>query len=334
MYDKDDGNRIFIQGTGGNYLTVDFGEPTGMAPLKGYRKDTAYARAALNRLLRCMIMQDDRGPIPAQDDIKIERFVRAMLRLPVKERTFARGRQFLGWDDPMGAGPRLEPWCRDRERGWLFDNDEDLINFDVPAIGFNLGPILDDASYLEPTTLYLNDRVDPIADGRRLAKITDEAGKHIRTHGMAERMSNDFRTGGKKNMIGWLATQQPEDFLSTELGRGILDQCARMVFFPTPDAHRKIYCGDNVLEGGCGCTEGEYDAISSVMDPNKHEFLIKERGLNAQSAIFRFDLSPLDPSLMHVLSGDTNRIRLWNELNQKATDTFDAFAALSKDVVE
>ncbi len=333
LFDKDDGCRIFIEAIGGNYLTVEYGEPSGLAPLRGFAEDTPYARTCLTRLIRSMITQDGLGPIPPEDNAWIERGVCAQLRLPVGERSLIRLRQYLGWDNPLGAGPRIERWCRGGSLGWLFDGDNDYVDFNATAFSANLGRLLEDDEVLGPTTQYLRDRILPVIDGRRAAIFFDEAGKYMATPAYAEQISDFWRSIRKLNALAILATQQPEDFLTTDLGRGILDQCPTMIFFPTPGASPRIYCGDD-RDGGLGCSEGEFAAISSRMAPGSHQFLLKRRGLNAESVICKFDLSPLDPWFLHVLSGTANRVRLWNELREKFPDALQVFAERSVETVD
>lgn len=328
IHDKDDGCRICVEHLGGNYLAFNYGSDSGMMPLRGFKEDTPYARTCLTRLLRSMVLRDGLGPIPAQDNDWINRGAIAQLRLPLHMRSFWGWRQFLGWDDPLGAGPRLERWCRGNEMGWLFDGEDDLVDFDAPVVAFNMGRILKDPDALPLTRQYLADREDPVTDGRRTVAFFDEAKDTV-----GEEHASRWRTGRKLNEMAILATQQPEDFLSTPWGRGILDQCFTMGFFATPGASnsKRIYCG-NEEEGGLGLTDGEFEAITTRL--KAHQFLLKRRGINAESVICNFDLSGIDPSFMHVLSATTNRVKLWNELKAKFPDAQAAFSELSHTAVD
>jgi type IV secretion system protein VirB4 len=233
LFDKDRGNEIFIEAIGGNYLTVDFGKPSGLIPLRGFRDHTPYAHDCLTRLFKALIVSDGHGPMPPISEARLSRGVTAQLRLPVELRTMAGLREYLGgWDDPLGAGRRFERWCRGGSAGWLFDGDDDRVDFDAPAVAFNLGPILETPEFVEPATQYLRDRIVPILDGRRVAAFFDEYGKYGLSPSF-ERSINDFwRTWRKLNGIAFLATQWPEDLLGSTFGRAILAQCQTIIFCP------------------------------------------------------------------------------------------------------
>lgn len=332
LFDKDDGCCIFIEAIGGNYLTIRFGEDSGLAPLLGFKEDTPYARAALTGLFHSLILQDGLGPIKPEHYARIARGVAAELRLPLPMRSMVGLRQFLDWE-PGGAGARFERWCRGGALGWLFDGAKDLVDFEAPAVGFNLGRLLENQEVLEPATQYLRDRILPVIDGRRAVGVFDEAGKYMASSTYPQQISDFWTTWRKLNGIGILATQDPGSFLKSDIGRTILAQCLTMVFFPTAGASRRVYCGDEE-DGGLGCTEGEFEAIAHGMAPGSHQFLLKRRGIKAESVICNFDLSGVPPWMMHVMSGAANRVKLWNDLNEKLPKALAAFAARSKEVVD
>ena len=70
-------------------------------------------------------------------------------RKPIHLRSLGGLRQYLmGWNNPAGAGSRLERWCRGGELGLLFDGDEDSIDIEgriarkVRLVAFDLTAIL------------------------------------------------------------------------------------------------------------------------------------------------------------------------------------------------
>jgi type IV secretion system protein VirB4 len=333
LFDKDGGCQIFVESIGGNYLPIANRKDSGLAPLKGFKKDTPHARSCLVRLVRFLIEQDKLGPIPAEDNARIERGIAAVLQLPVEDRDFWFVRWFLGWDNPLGAGPRLERWCRGKSLGWLFDGVRDLVDFAAPAVAFDLGQILGDDEVLPAVVMYLMDRLEPVLDGRRVAGVFDEAGKTVASPHIEDRMEDFWRTWRKLNGMAWLATQEPEDLLRSAAGRAILDQCLSMISFPQPGCSHRTYCGDD-NDPGLGYTEGEFEAVNSGMRPGAHQFLLKRRGLNAESVICNFDLSTLPEWFLHVLSGTANRNRLWQELKEDGPDAFEAFMVRSKEAVD
>src|SRR3546814_9162053 len=69
--DKDQGAEIFVRASGGTYLALRNGEPTGFAPLKAL-DNTASHRAFLGRFIRQLVKQEG-APITVQEDRKSTR---------------------------------------------------------------------------------------------------------------------------------------------------------------------------------------------------------------------------------------------------------------------
>src|SRR3546814_2782925 len=63
--DKDQGAEIFVRASGGTYLALRNGEPTGFAPLKAL-DNTASHRAFLGRFIRQLVKQEG-APITVQE---------------------------------------------------------------------------------------------------------------------------------------------------------------------------------------------------------------------------------------------------------------------------
>jgi type IV secretion system protein VirB4 len=315
-YDKDLGGKPVALAVGGRHIVVRSGVSSGLNPLRGFKNNTPYAQACLSRWVRGLIEYDDHGPIKPIDEKWIARGVVAQLRLPVEKRSLLGLRLFLGWYDSMGAGPRLERWCRGGPLGWAFDGDEDLIDYEGPYRYFehDLTDILDTPEIIEPAAQYLRDRQRPFIDGRRVIMKWDECQAYILTKRFRDTVIDDLATLRKNNGIVFLATQQPENFLSDEkFGAVLLGQCHTLVFFPTPMADVNLYRG--LLK----FTEGELDALTRQMLPGSRRFLLKRQGEHAESAIIDFDLSDI-PEFVPVLSGTKNRVRLVERLRGEVGD--------------
>lgn len=319
LFDKDQGLELLVRAMRGSYLKIRLGEPSGMAPLRGL-SDTAADRIFLARLARSLILLDDLGPIPPEDHQRISRGVAAIMRKPVHLRSFAGLRQYLGWNNPMGAGPRLERWCRGGEFGWLFDGDRDTMDFagrianNTRLIGFDLTTILSMPELAEVAAQYLFYLIDLVKDGRRVVVSVDEARFYVFHDIFRDRLEDELGTGRKNEVILNLCAQQPEHLLKGSFGVMMVNQCKTKIALPNTRADKDVYCRTMHF------TEGEYFAVHEGMHPRSHQFLIHrdsptESGDAHESAVVDFDLSEL-PEHLAILSGRQSTVRRAAELRE------------------
>lgn len=302
FFDKDRGAEIVCRAVGGNYLVVRSGEESGLAPLRGFG-NTPYARNCLSRWLKTLIELDGHGPLPPEDSARVARGVAAMLRMPRAMRTLLGLRQFLGWRNPLGAGRRLERWCRGRSLGWAFDSDDDLVDFNAPVVGVDLTAILESPEIVEPAAQYLRDRIRPAIDGRRAVISFDEARAYMLSPAFEAEIKDFLLTLRKQNGIVLLSTQHPEDLLGGAFGASLVGSCHTQMYFPSPTADEEVYREKLYF------TAGELDAIREKMLPGSRRILIKRRGGGqAESVIVDFDLGAL-PEYVAVLSGRASTVQ-------------------------
>jgi type IV secretion system protein VirB4 len=340
VHDADRGSENFIEAIGGKYLHPEVGEDSGFAPLLGFKENTPYARSCLHRIFRDCILRDGLGPYPPEDNARMDRMVRAMLDLPPRERSMARGRLFLGWDNPMGAGPRFEQWCRsdgsrpDGPLAWILDNRKCRVDFSGPAAGFNLGPLLEMPEAVEPIAEYIRCRMEPLFGKLRVWLVFEEAASYMTVVGFARRIQKFLQRARKLGVIMDIIAQQAEDMLRGTLGPAIVGQCQTMIVFPSPQANENVFCG----EAGLKFTRGEYHAVTTRMRASHHEVLIRrqgtQEGAGAQSVIVQMDLSPLPAWYMNVLSGRASTTQLKDKLQNKMPQWLEEFAVLSPELVE
>jgi type IV secretion system protein VirB4 len=311
VFDKDQGLEMLVRAMGGVYLKILLGVSSGMNPLRGL-SDTPADRIFISRLVRSLIMLDDLGPIPPEDHPRISRAVAAIMRKPLPLRSFAGLRQYLGWYNPLGAGPRLERWCRGGEFGWLFDGERDTMNLkgriddNTRLIGFDFTAILNMPELAEVAAQYLFYLIDLVKDGRRVVVHVDEARFYIYHDIFRARLEDELGTGRKNEVILNLCAQQPEHLLKGSFGVMMVNQCKTKIALPNTRADKKIYCDTMHF------TEGEYFAVHEGMHPQSHQFLIhREDG----SAIIDFDLSVL-PEHLAILSGRQITVRRAAELRE------------------
>jgi type IV secretion system protein VirB4 len=311
LLDKDRGGELFAHAIEGNYGAVRLGEWTGAAPLKGLN-DIPADRQFLTRFLRGLIAFDRRGPLPPEDDIRLPRAVKLIMRLPPELRSIAGLCMFLGHVDQMGAGPRLRRWARGEELGWVFDGERDesaMSRF----FGRDLTEVLDNPEIVTPLALYYMHRLRAKMDGRRIVMCLDECKAYLLHDIIRFDIDDLIRRGRKNELMIMLITQQPEDLLEGSFGVTVTQQIQNKFFFQNPEASWDTYCG--VIN----CTEGEYRAIREGLLPRQ---VLLKRGSTDEgrtvhrSVILDFDLSLMGEELA-ILSGRAKSVRRGAKIRAK-----------------
>ncbi len=311
LFDKDRGGELLVRAVGGAYLAVRAGDASGLAPLHGLR-DTPADRQFLSRWIKSIILLDGLGPLPAEDHARISRGVSAIMRKPRHLRSLAGLRQYLGWRDALGAGTRLERWCRNHEEGWVFDGERDEVDISARMVGFDMTAILDDDDLVAAAAQYLLYRVRQMMDGRRMVVALDECRAYM-LHEQFQADTEDFLlTARKQNAIVILCTQEPEHLLKGTFGPTMVNQCRTQVFFPNATADENVYRGSLFL------TEGEYRSIASGAMPGSRQFLLKR---DSGSAVIDFDLRSL-PEFIAVLSGRAKTVRFGERMREEHTSSW------------
>jgi type IV secretion system protein VirB4 len=307
LFDKDRRGEICITAMGGNYLAVRAGEDSGLAPFKGF-DDTPYARSVLERWVRLLVELDGRGVIPTEDDERLARGVAAVLRLPVEERSLLALRKFLGWNDPNGAGPRLERWCRGGALGWAFDGEKDELSFDGIASGADLTDILEQPEIVLPATQYMRDRIRPLMDGRRIAILMDEAPQYTLHKAVEQYVKSWLQTARGNNALIWLVAQQPEDMTEGAFGATLINQCHTWLFAAPRAADEATY------RIKLKFTAGEWRVLTQELKSGSYRWLLKRHGEGSDvSVVLDMDLSKL-PEFIAILSGRAETVRLAAEI--------------------
>src|SRR5690606_31277761 len=102
--------------TGGTYLVLRRGEPSGLAPLRGL-EDTAASRDFLREWVTALIESDGRGGISPEEGRRLRRGIARQLSYEPEMRSLAGLREFLMHEQPDVAGERVEGWCRGHALG-------------------------------------------------------------------------------------------------------------------------------------------------------------------------------------------------------------------------
>jgi type IV secretion system protein VirB4 len=306
FFDKDRGGELLVRATGGTYLVLRRGEPSGLAPLRGL-EDTPAARDFLREWVTGLIEGDGKGGIASEEARRLERGIARQFSYEPEMRSLAGLREFLLHGPAEGAGARLERWCRGNALGWAFDGDTDDVRLDASITGFDMTHLLDYEEVCAPAAAYLLHRVASVVDGRRFVMSCDEFRAYLLNPMFAAVVDRFLLTVRKNNGMLILATQQPEHVLESKLGSSLVAQCMTKILYPSPTADRDAYIG------GLKCTEGEFKAVREDMALGKRRFLLKRE---SGSVICEFDLGDLR-EYVAVLSGRANTVRFAEKLRHE-----------------
>ncbi len=289
--DKDRGAQIFVLASGGTYLTLENGKPTGFAPLKAL-ENKPEDRARLSLWVRQLVRTESR-PITVQEERMIDEGIAAVMRLPREDRSLDALRTMLGMSDAGGIGARLEKWTSRGSMGWVFDNAADEMTLDARFIGFDMTDFLDNADVRTPLMLYLFHRIDKLLTGERTIIAVDEFWKALGDDAFRSFAQDGLKTYRKRNAMMVFATQSPADALKSDIAHSILEQVATQVMLPNPKGSRRDYVE------GFSLTDAEYQLIREELSPESRKFLVKQ---GHDSVVVELDLTGLDNELA-VLSG-------------------------------
>ncbi len=299
-----------MRASGGTYLTLCNGEPTGFAPFKALEPSPAN-RAFLVRLVRALVERPD-SPLSAPEARAIDEGVAALEALPRERRSLAALRVLLGQSDAAGVGARLERWSRGGPLDWVLDNDEDALSLEARFAGFDITQILDNSEVRTPAMLYLFHRITERADGRRLVLDIDEFWKVLDDPAFTELARDGLKTWRKQNALMVFGTQSPADALRSPIAHAILEQCATKIFLPNPHGQARDYID------GFGLTGEEFRLVRDVLTPETHRFLVKQ---GHDSVVVELDLAGLD-DLLAVLSGRSDTVALLDRIRSEAGDDY------------
>ncbi|EJC74953.1 type IV secretion/conjugal transfer ATPase, VirB4 family [Rhizobium leguminosarum bv. trifolii WSM2012] len=306
FFDKDRGGELLVRATGGTYLALRRGVPSGLAPLRGL-ENTSASRDFLREWIVALIESDGRGAISPEEIRRLDRGISRQLSFEPGMRSIAGLREFLLHNPAEGAGARLERWCRGSALGWAFDGEIDEVRLDATITGFDMTQLLEYEEVCAPAAAYLLHRVGSVVDGRRFVMSCDEFRFYLLNPQFAAVVDKFLLTVRKNNGMLILATQQPEHVLESPLGASLVAQCMTKIFYPSPTADRSAYID------GLKCTEGEFQAVREQMAIGSRKFLLKRE---SGSVVCEFDLADMR-EYVAVLSGRANTVRFADQLREK-----------------
>lgn len=309
LFDKDRGSELLVRATGGTYLALRRGAPSGLAPLRGL-ENTAASHDFLREWIVALIESDGRGGISPEENRRLVRGIHRQLSFDPHMRSIAGLREFLLHGPAEGAGARLQRWCRGNALGWAFDGELDEVKLDPSITGFDMTHLLEYEEVCAAAAAYLLHRIGAMVDGRRFVMSCDEFRAYLLNPKFAAVVDKFLLTVRKNNGMLILATQQPEHVLESQLGASLVAQCMTKIFYPSPTADRSAYID------GLKCTEKEFQAIREDMAVGSRKFLLKRE---SGSVVCEFDLREMR-EYVAVLSGRANTVRFADQLRKVQGD--------------
>lgn len=315
--DRDQASKIYILGSGNSrYLTIAprYHHQCRMNPLQ--LPDTPENRTFLKTWMAQLIKQPLEEELPRHlSEIINECINYNFEHLASPYRTLSHLAKFLPVDFPRW--PELRCWLKgddtrgDGEYSWLFDNEQDVLEFDFDKVGFDITYLMDEVTHLisTPVYLYLVHRMRQSLDGRLTSFVIDEAFQVFNSPFWVMLLRNWLPTIRKKNGHFIFMTQSPQTVLESAIRATILDNVATTILFPNPQADHNTYVNHLNL------SESEYEVIKNN-EPESRLFLFKQEN---EAILCKLDLSPLSDEV-RILSGNTKSVALLDSLMERLGD--------------
>jgi len=294
--DKDKGALGNVLANGGRYLTVNNGTSTGFNPFMC--EDTKRNRRKLSTLLKILVTTNNQS-ISTSEEKQLDNAINFIFE------TFTRNERKFGislllenltddFTNDNSLKQRLELWKKGKKFGWVFDNENDLLDFpdDINFFGIDGTQFLDDEEVSAPISFYILWRVTNLIDGRRIGILIDEFWKWVENPYIQDDVKNQEKTIRKRNGFILPATQSVEDFLKLDIASAIIEQSSTLIFLPNNKAKENEYVK------GLSCTYEEFKTIKNF-DVTDRPFLIKK---DNEVSIINFDLSSLAKEDISILS--------------------------------
>ncbi len=307
FFDKDNGGEIFVTALGGRYETMSPGTPTGFAPLQ--LEDIPHNRAFAKTLVAYMLKPSDADLSAEENEVIANAVDDVFSKVPRRERVLEcldeglRGRLKAGVGDLPG---RLREWTDCDNKGWLFNNSTDELDFGQTIIGFDMTQILSDPRTRTAALLYVFHRIQEVLNGDPALIFLDEGWKLLDDPVFTAYIKDMLKTIRKQNGIMGFGTQSAADVVNSSIASTLIEQTQTNIFFPNAKADVSSY------REYFGLTEKEFRYIKEA-DKNSRTFLIKHA---SDSIVARLDLSKM-PDIVKVLSGRTETVREARALRQR-----------------
>ena len=300
MFDKDRGAEIFVRAMGGKYTIIDPSDNCGFNPLQ--LPDTMENRTFLGEWLRSLVTVHDE-PFTADDMDRVNEAIAINYKLDKKDRILRNIAPAFGLEGPGTLAGRLRIWHSDGPYAKLFDNANDVIDFNNNVVyGYEMGEVLADKISLMPTLLYLFHRIHLSLDGTPTMIFLDEAWALIDNKVFVKKIKDWLKTLRKLNGMVVFATQSVEDATNSAISETLIQQTATHIFLPNPKAtedYKKCFM----------VTDREYNLIKNT-DMGSRYFLCKH---GRDAVVARIDLTGMD-DVIQILSARAETVAILDEI--------------------
>jgi type IV secretion system protein VirB4 len=321
FFDKDYGAKIFINAINGKNLEPTIAKNSGFNPFQ--LPDTSGNRAFLVEFLTVLATSYQNKLSP--DDLdKINQSVNGNYNLDFKDRRLRNVIPFLGIGGPDSLVGKMSIWYGAGSHAKLFDNPEDLTNFQNGKIfGIEMSHILNDSKSLAPTLLYLFHLINNSLDGSPTMIVLDEAWALIDNPIFAPKIKNWLKVLRKFNAFVIFATQSVEDAAKSAISDTLIQQTSSQIFLPNlkaTDVYKDVFM----------LSSREFNLVKST-DPSSRFFLLKQ---DNNGVIARINLAGMG-DFINILSGRTETLSIFNNLIEKngsdPKNWIEDFCKLSRD---
>ena len=311
--DRNQGAKIYILACGGTYLTLAPTHPDDcqMNPLQ--LPDTLENRDFCKHWMAALLLDEEETGIgSALADVINGVVDYGFDSLAPEDRRLSTISRLLPIDFPRW--PQLRRWlaadeCRPAgQYHWAFDNDTDALNLNADKTGIDLTYLMRNVPthISTPFYMYLMHRIQLSLDGRVTSIIIDEMWQVLKSPYWVSALEDYLPTIRK--MFGHIIglTQSPETVVNSPIRDVMLNNVANLVLFANPKALKDVYMDALQL------SSQEFHLIQSY-SPESRLVLYKQEN---ESIWCHLDLSAISDEL-HVLSGNTNSVRLMDALRDE-----------------
>jgi type IV secretion system protein VirB4 len=306
FFDKDRGAELFIRSIGGVHTLISAGKKSAFNPLQ--LDDTSENRAFLLEWLKALVSTND-DKLNSEDVARLNEAIDGNYKLDKKERRLRNIAPFLGLAGPGSLAGRLEMWHGRGSHALLFDNEEDLLNFDnARSFGFEMADVIRDKASLPAVLIYLFHKINLSLDGSPTMVILDEAWALIDNPVFAPKIKDWLKVMRKLNAMVVFATQSVEDATSSSISDTLVQQTATQIFLPNlraTEPYKKVFM----------LSEREFEIVKTT-DPGSRFFLVKQGN---DSVVAKIDLRGMD-DIINILSGRVETIMLLDEIIKEVGD--------------
>lgn len=297
-FDYMHGSEVFVRALGGRYEVMQPGVPTGFAPLQ--LDDTPRNKTFLENFLSFILKPEDRG-LDVQEMKVISSAIERIMQIPREKRVLSmlpevlRGSLTPGMSD---LASRLEPWINKQNRGWLFNNDKDLLDFSKPLVGFDMTQILSEPKMRTAALLYIFHRMEEQVNGDPFMVFLDEGWKLLDDEIFTDFIKDTLKTWRRRNAIVGFGTQTATDVVDSTISSSLIEQTKTNIFFPNAKADVESH------QHRFSLTAKEFEFVKTTAKESR-TFLVKH---DSDSIVAKLDLGTM-PDLIKVLSSTETSIK-------------------------